>query len=432
MKGLGKGGPRHFAFALLCELVLLLVVARLAVDERVAASTIVWLLAASFLPYAFALRAAPTVARSSALRSSVLVVALAGLALAFAPPRFSDDVFRFVWEGRLWFHGHNPLEIAPNDGRLAHLRDDVWGRINNPSLASIYPPLSQMIFAIVAAVGGGVIAIKLLAVGVHATATVFVSRVTDDPRAPIALGLNPLLLSEGALNGHLNLLTGLVLLLAAWRLSQTRIVGSAMATIAAAALKVVGVVFLPLYLRHPKGLLAAASGSALVLAPMLYFRPSIDAASGSLQFATRWQGNESLYALVAAAVPNGMDEAVATVAPRIVVALAVLLVGVWCVHRRMLPLEAGRCVLWATLLLSPQVHPWYLAWLLPIDIACGRLSGLFWSLLVLCAYAPLDVFLAGGPWELPLSLRVLEYGGVAAALAFEARRNRVVSRPSTA
>jgi len=78
--------------------------------------------------------------------------------------------------------------------------------------------------------------------------------------------------------------------------------------------------------------------------------------------------------------------------------------------------------LWTTLLLSPQVHPWYLAWLLPIEIAAGGLAGLVWSASVLCAYAPIDRWLAEGVWEMPIALQIAEYSLVAVALVVEGRR----------
>ena len=56
------------------------------------------------------------------------------LPLVPAPPMLSDDVHRFVWDGRVAAHGENPYRYAPVDTALASLRDDDWRRINNPSL----------------------------------------------------------------------------------------------------------------------------------------------------------------------------------------------------------------------------------------------------------------------------------------------------------
>ena len=92
------------------------------------------------------------------------------------------------------------------------------------------------------------------------------------------------------------------------------------------------------------------------------------------------------------------------------------------VYRRVPPMRAVRALVWALLLLSPQVHPWYLAWLLPLEVAAGASAGLIWSAAVLCAYAPLDLWVAEGVWDMPLWLQIFEYSVVALALILDPER----------
>ena len=56
-------------------------------------------------------------------------------------PSLSDDVQRYVWDGRVQLHGVHPYAHAPADEALAGLRDDGWKRINHPEVRTIYPPL---------------------------------------------------------------------------------------------------------------------------------------------------------------------------------------------------------------------------------------------------------------------------------------------------
>jgi hypothetical protein len=85
-------------------------------------------------------------------------------------------------------------------------------------------------------------------------------------------------------------------------------------------------------------------------------------------------------------------------------------------------MQATRALCWALLLLSPQVHPWYLAWLIPLEVAASGFAGLVWSAVVLCAYAPLDLWVAEGVWDMPLWLQLFEYSVVAVALILDPRR----------
>ena len=127
-----------------------------------------------------------------------------------------------------------------------------------------------------------------------------------------------------------------------------------------------------------------------------------------------------------------LEESAAIAVARATVVGVVLAVGTISVAKHTPPLRAARIILWTTLLLSPQVHPWYLAWLLPIEIVSGGLAGLVWSATVLCAYAPLDRWLAEGVWEMPIALQIFEYSTVTLALIIEGRRWRAGKRwPNT-
>ena len=68
--------------------------------------------------------------------------------LWFSPPTLSDDIYRYVWEGKLAVSGISPFAAPPEDPTLAQLRDRViYPGINRKDLTAVYPPASQFIFA---------------------------------------------------------------------------------------------------------------------------------------------------------------------------------------------------------------------------------------------------------------------------------------------
>ncbi len=100
---------------------------------------------ALFIPYAWALRRA----HRSELdpRRLALAIVLAALAarvpLTLAAPLLSDDLYRYVWDGRVAHAGLNPFLHPPSSDALAHVRDaSVWPLINHPEIPTIYPPVS--------------------------------------------------------------------------------------------------------------------------------------------------------------------------------------------------------------------------------------------------------------------------------------------------
>jgi len=380
-------------------------------------------LAVSFVPYGGAIAFSRVLPSKRAVDLVAIAGALAfGGAFVFAPPLLSDDLYRYLWEGRLWLEGFNPYRLAPDDPAVAHLRDGLWAGVNNKPLATIYPPLSQGLFVVAGMLGGKVWTVKLLALAAQVLSVAVVARVSTTRKASLALGLNPLLLCEAGLNGHLDILCGAALLVTAWALGRHRFALASVAACAAVGLKVVGLVALPLFARRRRALAATGLGSALLLVPLVWWRTPLDRASGPGQFASRWRGNESGFAVVDRLSHWLFDESSADLVARSIVAVALLALCALVVHRRVPPMQATRALCWALLLLSPQVHPWYLAWLLPLEIAASGSAGLVWSATVLCAYAPLDRWVTESIWEMPLGLQVFEYSVVILALILDPRR----------
>jgi hypothetical protein len=392
-------------------------------------------LALCFVPYAGVL------AFSRSLRSqrdadliAIVTALLFGAAFLFSPPLLSDDLYRYLWEGRLWLEGHNPYRLSPSDPVLGYLRDDIWAEINNKSLASIYPPLSQLLFVIAQWLGGGILTVKLLALLGHVLCVAVTVRIFTVRHASLALALNPLLLSESALNGHFDTLCGVMLLFSAWALASDRSFQAGLAACAAVGLKIIGLVLLPILARRPKAWVSTAFVSALLLVPLVSPRLLADPASGLGQFAIRWRGNESAFAVVDQLsrqlfTPAAANEATPDLAARSIVVIIFLGLCAWVAYRRLPPMQGARALVWALLILSPQVHPWYLGWLLPLEIAAGGVSGLIWSAAVLGAYVPLEQWLAEGVWEMPPWLQTFEYLAVALALILDPRRPSFRQQP---
>ena len=126
--------------------------------------------ALAFLPYflvLFFLRRTPTT------RALFLGVLLAGvlLRILFLPfaPVLSDDIYRYVWDGRVAMSGINPFAFAPQAEELRHLRDAaIWPLINHPTVPTIYPPAAQLVFQLNALRGGGIILLRALFLGFEA------------------------------------------------------------------------------------------------------------------------------------------------------------------------------------------------------------------------------------------------------------------------
>jgi len=76
---------------------------------------------------------------------------LARVILVFTFPNFSDDIYRFIWDGHLINSGLNPFEYLPKDALAQNvngLTPQLFELMNSQEYYTIYPPVSQAIFFI--------------------------------------------------------------------------------------------------------------------------------------------------------------------------------------------------------------------------------------------------------------------------------------------
>ncbi len=109
-------------------------------------------------------------------RTSVVLILLGGIALQVAavsaPPASSNDLYRYIWDGKVQAAGIDPYQYVPTATQLAGLRDEFLfhpgaqycvkstyvsrhpaadltpgcTRINRPTVPTIYPPVAEAYF----------------------------------------------------------------------------------------------------------------------------------------------------------------------------------------------------------------------------------------------------------------------------------------------
>lgn len=131
--------------------------------------------------------------------------------VALAAPVFlSDDINRYVWDGRVQAAGINPYRYIPTDPELEPLRDNsIFPNINRNNYApTIYPPIAQMLFLTANRFGDTVLTMKLIFVAVEAlgmATLVHILRTVGRPPEHILLyAWHPLPVWEIAGSGHVD------------------------------------------------------------------------------------------------------------------------------------------------------------------------------------------------------------------------------------
>jgi hypothetical protein len=223
------------------------------------------------------------------------------LALAIRLPLLtmssSDDVYRYLWEGRVQLHGVNPYSLAPDDPTLAPLRDENWSNVNHPNWPAIYPPLAQLEFAILAAIHPDLRLFKAThALWDFLTFLLLMAWLRDrglDPRRAIVYGLCPLTLTAFSISGHVDALM-LLLMVAACRLfDQGRVRWAGVSLGLAVAAKIMA---LPLLLWFAyRNLRSALIAIATIL---LCYLPYLAATTDLFHSLLRFGAEQEFYSLI--------------------------------------------------------------------------------------------------------------------------------------
>lgn len=85
------------------------------------------------------------------IRNIIGIGILFRLIFLFSTPSLSDDFYRFIWDGRLWFNGINPFAHLPNyyinNPHFAPfgINQELFQLLNSPTHYTIYPPIPQFI-----------------------------------------------------------------------------------------------------------------------------------------------------------------------------------------------------------------------------------------------------------------------------------------------
>ncbi len=379
------------------------------------------LMLAAFGFYALALLRLPAWRDLPGAGVAVVVVALAlRLAVLRVEPALSDDVWRYLWDGRVSTHGVDPWAHAPASPALDRVGDPALrARVNHPGLRTIYPPLAEAGFALVAGVAPGLTGMKawilLHDLALVAVLAAWCARRGGSALPAIAYAWNPLVVLEYAGSAHHDP-TGLLWLVVALAVARARPTASALALAAAVMVKLLPLVALPFLWREWNARARIVAVAAIAAGTALFLSRALGEGSGLQAYAGQWRNNESVFALAASVVGDARARGLA--------ALAVAGAVAWALRRGEDAGTGTRTALRTALLAGPVLHPWYLGWALALEPLAPSPPWLVLSATVLLSYGVFHAPAEGGAFHLGLAGRAVEYGvplALAAVLAFRRR-----------
>ena len=260
--------------------------------------------------------------------AGVIFVAVTLRLLALSLPlALSDDVYRYLWDGRVVAAGLDPYRLEPDSATLASLRDptddptwnSIWQAADHRDVASVYPPFALASFSIASRFERPILAWKGLVAAfdlVGCLAFLWVVRSVsggdglgaEATPSLLAYVWNPLLVLEGAGMGHVDVVGVALLVAALWMLvrstaqgfrrgSPTLELGSALALSLAILAKLVPLWLVPIWNARgrPASVAIWATVSALVALPLAWLWGARGVPSGLVTYGVSWEFNGPLF-----------------------------------------------------------------------------------------------------------------------------------------
>lgn len=356
------------------------------------------------------------------------------LALLFAPPVLSTDIYRYIWDGRVQTVGINPYLYPPSAQELIPLRDEkIFPHINRRDDPTIYPPGAEMLLAASAAIFPNSIT------GLKATMIVFdigsillilllLQKTGKRSDRVLLYAWSPLVIFELAGSGHLEaaMLPFVLLAILARMNEKPGLAGVALGV--ATLIKLYPAVLFPALYKRRDRTFSLAFGLTILLG----YLPYVSGAGGKVlgflpSYFGPWEDfNVGLRHFVTAAF------APFTTSPRpIAMFLLTALLGAVAVY--VLRQRHGDAVVRNThlmmsaylILLPTSFHPWYLIWILPLCCVFPSRGWLYLSGAITLSYCK---YIQASP-DVPLDIRLVEFLPVYVLLGIEVARLR---RPETA
>ncbi len=290
-------------------------------------------------------------------------------------PLFSDDLYRYRWEGQVAAAGMNPYDHRPAEAGLAHLLDP---RVDGKDFKPVYGPLLQSLqWGLVVAGGGWLGAMKLGACMGELAICWLLWQWTGERWRWMAWGWCPLGVVEFWGMGHHDALLVALGLGALWMAERERWPWAQVLLGLAGATKYWPMLLWPALARMGGWRWAWVGPAVFGLCWWPWWTDVTENAKFLGGFVGGWRNNDLLFGAILTAA--GSLDAAKRVSMALILLTAVGAAG-WARSVR----EAYWAVALAILLVSANVHPWYVTWVVPLAA-----TGWNWPVLTWGALAPL-------------------------------------------
>lgn len=330
-------------------------------------------------------------------------------------PNFSDDCYRFVWDGKIMNEIGNPYEYTPTQilSSNASFSDEktqgLYTKLNSKDYYTVYPPVNQFLFSTSVFLGGGRVSesifwMKLLILLFEIGLLFLLFRILRKLKLKESLAqiyaFNPLVVIELTGNIHFEGIMIFFFLWGIYLIYLNRMLLASVCIGAAISVKLIPLLFLPLFLpllgikKSVKLYLGIGLTFILLLVPFIT-QTLIDNFGESLNlYFQSFEFNASLYYLfkgVSHLFLGYKTNLIGVITPIVIFSLAILFTIK--LYRKKLPYfqvtlfaKYASQLLFVFYLLSSTIHPWYVINLVFFSVFIKERVYLIWSMGAFISY----------------------------------------------
>ncbi|MGA3243506.1 MAG: hypothetical protein ABSE41_02730 [Bacteroidota bacterium] len=372
---------------------------------------------------------------SRVMWTAIALAFLIRLSFISLSPVGSDDVYRYMWDGRTQSHGVNPYLYSPDAQQLDSLHTQLLPTaVNHPDMKTVYFPFSQWVFYGCYHLSGeniwGYKLVLLVAELATLIGLLLLLRQLKIPTKFVLLYLLcPLPIVQFAVDAHIDAVGLPLLIFGLLAYLRGNKVLSYIFLALSISVKPVAALILPILFLREKGIWDKAKvalvPSIVVAGQFLPYVFSSNPFEGLTRFAENWTFNgvifESLYLYFS-------DNQKTRLICAILLCISLLLLYM----RKKEPLDAFYFSVLLLLILSPVVHPWYVSWLAVLLPFARRWSGIVYASSISFTVYTIVSYKLHGNWDQSALILALEYIPVLIFMFLELRGSEWKLRKSGA
>ncbi len=351
----------------------------------------------------------------------VLLMALV-CRLLFLPMEPSDDIHRYIWEGRVQIEGINPYKVSPSDPSLKYLQDASWSAINHPKETAIYPPGIELLFSILTRITTRPFDFKVLFALIDmGSILVLLSllRMTQGhPKWALLYAVNPVVLLAFAGEGHLDALMIFFMLTTLWCFHKKKWKTMFLMAAFSFHVKYTACILWPfLFQRTTLKYSWVLIGTTII--PFLCFGSLVEVGETLYTFTTTLHFNSSLHYILGTFLGSFSLASY-------VCGLTLFFLIIFFRYKIDDPIQGSLWGFGSLLLLAPTVHFWYLTWIIPFLCFVPSPAWILFCGTLAFSFASQGNMHATGTWKEFHMITALEYIPVYGLLLFSVIRNRLI------